>query len=107
MLREFTPSGSLKKRSFFKKNFVLYLAIIIIVVVIIKLFILNHFQMLQYYIFCKIELPATRFVRCKIQMEPGSQWSLAFRHAPKIGSLPFTGKPHNFRRENPRKCIAD
>ena len=28
-LREFTPSGSLKKSSFFKKNFVLYLTIIL------------------------------------------------------------------------------
>ena len=29
-LREFTPSGSLKKSSFFKKNFVLYLTIILL-----------------------------------------------------------------------------
>ena len=28
-LRQFTPSGSLKKSSFFKKNFVLYLTIIL------------------------------------------------------------------------------
>ena len=31
-LREFTPSGSLKKSSFFKKNFVLYLTIILLFV---------------------------------------------------------------------------
>ena len=32
-LREFTPSGSLTKSSFFKKNFVLYLTIILLFVV--------------------------------------------------------------------------
>ena len=36
-LREITSSGSLKKSSFFKKNFVLYLTIILLIVLAIRM----------------------------------------------------------------------